>query len=84
MDFKIAQETKQEIGDIYITEGIQFKVFITPERSEDFHEYCDNFDMDSFGDNSAISFCKNGSYEIRALRIENGVIKWEYPELQQL
>ena len=84
MDFEIAQVTKQEIGDIYITEGIQFKVFITPERSEDFQEYCNSFDLETFCDNSAISFCKNASYEIRALRIEDGVVKWEYPELQQL
>jgi hypothetical protein len=84
MDFKTAQESKLEIGDIFVVEGIHFKVFITPELSTDFKKYCDHFQIDSFCDQSAIPFSTNGHYEIRALRKDNGRIIWEYPELQAL
>ena len=84
MDFRTAQESKLEIGDIFVVEGITFRVFITPEDPNDFKAYCRNFKMDKFCDHSAIPYCSNGSYEIRAIRIEDGKVKWEYPELQQL
>ena len=84
MDFKTAQNSKLEIGNVFVIEGITFKVLITPEDPEDFRKYCRNFEMDSFCDHSAIPYSSNGCYEIRALRIEEGRVEWEYPELQQL
>jgi len=84
MDFETAQESKFEIGDVYVVEGIKFKVLITPEDPDDFNSYCKNFRIESFDDHSAIPYSSNGQYEIRALRIDEGKVKWEYPELQQL
>ena len=84
MDYKIALQSKQEMGEIFIVEGIRFKLFVTPESPTDFDTYCKNFDINSFTDESAIPYCSNEKYEVRAIRLEDGVLKWEFPEIQEL
>lgn len=84
MDYRIALKSKQDMGEIFIVEGIKFRLFVTPEDSTDFASYCTNFDINSFTDESAIPYCTNGKYEVRAIRVEDGIVKWEFPEIQEL
>jgi len=84
MDYKIALESKQEMGELFIVEGIRFRLLVTPEDSTDFATYCDKFNINSFTDESAIPYSTNGKYEVRAIRIEDGIVKWEFPEIQEL
>ena len=84
MDYKNAMESKQEMGEIFIVEGIRFRLLVTPENSTDFANYCDEFNIHSFTDESAIPYSTNGKYEVRAIRIEDGMVKWEFPEIQEL
>ena len=84
MDYTIAQESKHDMGDIFIVEGIEFKLLVTPAKPSDFQLYCDKFDIESFTDDSAIDYSTDGKFEVRAIRIEDGKLKWEFPEIQQL
>lgn len=84
MDFDTALNEKLEMGDLFVVDKLRFKVLVTPADPIDFDKYCDNFNMETFTDRSAIQFSTDNRFDVRALRIENGVIKWEYPDLLPL
>ena len=84
MDFKTAEKTRSEMGEVFVVERIQFKLYVTPEAEDDFKKYCADFDEGSFTDKSALKYCTNDRYEIRAIRLDEGKLNWEYPDLQPL
>ena len=84
MDYKTALESRISMGEVFIVQGIKFGLFLTPASDKDFNDYVKAFDIKSFTDESAVDFCTDGQYEVRAIRIEDGVLKWEFPEIQQL
>ena len=84
MDFQTAVKTKSDMGEVFVVERIHFNLYVTPEAPADFKKYCVEFDESSFNDESALTYCTNDRYEIRAIRMDEGKLKWEYPDLQPL
>ena len=84
MDFEKALKIKTEMGGIFIVDNIKYDLLVTPEDPIDFKDYCDQYNSLNFTDETSKEYCKNGRYEIRAIREDSGMLNWEYPELLPL